>query len=85
MRLVFAERAWEDYLHWQATDRRRLERVNRLIKDILRSPCEGIGHPEPVRHELAGLWSRRIDREHRLVSFVRDGAVRIVQARYHYG
>lgn len=85
MKLVFAERAWEDYLYWQATDRGRLERVNRLIKDILRSPFEGIGHPEPLRHELAGFWSRRIDREHRLVYLVRDEAVHIVQARYHYG
>ena len=84
MKLVFAERAWEDYLHWQATDRGRLRRVNRLIKDILRSPYEGIGHPEPLRYELAGLWSRRVDREHRLVYFVRDDAVHIVQVRYHY-
>lgn len=84
MKLVFAERAWEDYLHRQATDLKRLERINRLIKDVLRSPFEGIGHPEPLRHELAGLWSRRIDREHRLVYLVRDGSVHIVQARYHY-
>lgn len=84
MKPVFAERAWEDDLHWQATDRRRLERINRLIKDILRSPFEGIGNPEPLRHELAGFWSRRIDREHRLVYLVRDGSVHIVQARYHY-
>lgn len=84
MKLVFAERAWEDYLHRQATDLKRLERINRLIKDVLRSPFEGIGHPEPLRHELAGLWSRRIDREHRLIYLVRDGSVHIVQARYHY-
>ena len=84
MKLVFSERAWEDYLHWQATDRARLQRVNRLIKDIVRSPYEGIGHPEPLRHELAGLWSRRLDREHRVVYLVRDDAVQIVQARYHY-
>ena len=84
MKLVFAERGWEDYLYWQTTDRGRLQRVNRLSKDILRSPFEGIGHPEPLRHELAGLWSRRIDREHRLLYFVRDDAVQIVQARYHY-
>lgn len=84
MKLVFAERAWEDYLHRQATDLKRLERINRLIKDVLRSPFEGIGHPEPLRHELAGLWSRRIGREHRLVYLVRDGSVHIVQARYHY-
>lgn len=85
MKLVFAERVWEDYRHWQATDPDRLKRVNRLIRDTLRSPFEGIGHPEPLRHELAGLWSRRIDREHRLVYFVRNRAVHIVQARYHYG
>ena len=84
MKLVFSERACEDYLHWQATDRARLQRVNRLIKDIVRSPFEGIGHPEPLRHELAGLWSRRVDREHRMVYFVRNNAVQIVQARYHY-
>ena len=84
MKLVFSERAWEDSLHWQATDRARLQRVNRLIKDIVRSPYEGIGHPEPLRHELAGLWSRRVDREHRLVYFAREESVSIVQARYHY-
>ena len=85
MKLVFSKRAWEDHLHWQVTDEGRLRRVNRLIKDISRSPYEGIGNPEPLRHELAGLWSRRVDREHRLVYFIRDGAVHIVQARYHYG
>ncbi len=84
MNLVFTQRAWDDYLYWQGCDRNRLRRVNRLIKEIIRSPYEGIGRPEPLRHELAGLWSRRIDREHRLLYLVRDGAVHIVQARYHY-
>lgn len=84
MRLIFSEHAWEDYLHWQKTDRRALRRINELIRAIERSPHEGIGKPEPLKHALAGYWSRRIDEEHRLAYTVRDGDVLIVQARYHY-
>lgn len=84
MRLVFSEHAWRDYLHWQTTDRKMLKRVNSLIGDILRSPHDGIGKPEPLRHGLAGYWSRRIDSEHRLVYKVESDAVLIAQCRHHY-
>ena len=84
MRLVFSEHAWRDYLHWQTTDRKRLERINTLIQDVLRSPHDGIGKPEPLRHGLTGYWSRRVDSEHRLVYKVENDAVLIAQCRHHY-
>ena len=84
MKIVFAERAWEDYLHWQATDEAMLRRVNELIRDASRSPFKGIGKPEPLRHEFAGWWSRRITQEHRLIYRVSDGMLQIAQCRYHY-
>jgi toxin YoeB len=84
MNLVFAEQAWEDYLHWQETDRRTLARINLLIKDILRQPFSGIGKPEPLKHAYRGYWSRRIDSEHRIVYRIADDAVWIAQLRYHY-
>lgn len=84
MRLIFSERAWADSLHWQATDGRLLERVNLLLKECSRTPFAGIGKPEPLRGELAGWWSRRIDREHRLVYRVAEGGLMIAQCRYHY-
>ena len=84
MKLVFSRHAWDDYLHWQNTDRRMVRRSNVLIEDILRSPFEGIGKPEPLKNQLAGCWSRRIDTEHRLVYRVEGGSIQIVQARHHY-
>ena len=84
MKLVFAEHAWGDYLQWQSTDRKRLRRLNHLIQEILRSPYDGIGKPEPLKHGLAGYWSRRIDSEHRVVCKVEGDAVRIAQCRHHY-
>ena len=84
MKLVFSRHAWDDYLHWQNTDRRMVRRINVLIEDILRSPFEGIGKPEPLKNQLAGCWSRRIDTEHRLVYRVEGGSIQIVQARHHY-
>lgn len=84
MRLQFSDAAWEDYLHWQATDRRRLERINTLLKAILRAPYEGLGKPERLRFDKAGWWSRRIDLEHRVVYRVVDGNVLIAALRYHY-
>ena len=84
MRLIFSQEAWEDYLHWQKTDRRLLNRINLLIREILRSPFEGIGKPEPLKHGLAGYWSRRINDEHRLVYKVDGESVMIAQCRYHY-
>lgn len=84
MKIIFSSQAWDDYLHWQRTDRKILKRVNDLIKEISRTPFEGTGKPEPLRHALAGYWSRRIDEEHRLIYKVDEDAVVIAQARYHY-
>ncbi len=83
-KLVFSDEAWEDYLHWQETDRSMVRRINQLIKDIRRSPYEGIGKPEPLKHQLAGWWSRRIDAEHRFVYRVTENAVEIATLRHHY-
>ena len=84
MKLVFAEKAWEDYLYWQKTDKKILKRINTLIKDITREPFEGIGKPEPLKHALSGYWSRRINDEHRIVYKVQDDSLLIAQLRYHY-
>ncbi len=83
--ISFERRAWEDYLYWQKHDKAKLKRINQLIRDIQRNPFEGPGKPEPLKHELAGFWSRRIDHEHRLVYTVQDGRLIIAQCRYHYG
>jgi toxin YoeB len=88
VKLVFADQAWEDYLHWQASDANVLERLNGLIKECMRSPFKGVGKPEPLRGELRGWWSRRITLEDRLVYRVTGtGAAQqleIAQCRYHY-
>jgi toxin YoeB len=84
MKLIFAEEAWEDYLEWQRQDRKMLERINKLIREIQRHPFEGIGKPEPLKHALAGFWSRRISDEHRIVYKVEGDALLIAQLRYHY-
>ena len=84
MKLIFSEHAWEDYLYWQKTDPKILKRINQLIKEAQRSPHEGIGKPEPLRHALAGYWSRRINHEHRFVYKACDDALLIAQLRYHY-
>ena len=83
-KLIFSDEAWEDYLHWQDTDRSMVRRINQLIKDIRRSPYEGIGKPEPLKHQLAGWWSRRIDAEHRFVYRATEQAVEIAALRNHY-
>ncbi len=84
MKLIFAEKAWEDYLYWQKTDKQILKRVNTLIKEISRDPFEGIGKPEQLKHALSGYWSRRINDEHRIVYKVHGNAILIAQLRYHY-
>lgn len=84
MQIVFATRAWEDYLHWQRTDRKVVERINTLGREIARDPHRGIGKPEPLRHALAGWWSRRIDDTHRIVYRLEDGRLLIAQPRHHY-
>jgi toxin YoeB len=84
VKLIFSEHAWEDYLYWQRTDRKILKRVNNLIKEIQRSPFEGTGKPEPLRHGLSGYWSRRITDEHRIVYKVEKDSLHLAQLRYHY-
>jgi len=84
MKLTFSEHAWEEYLYWQKADKKVLRRINQLIKEIQRTPFEGIGKPEPLKHGLAGYWSRRINDEHRLVYKINEDAVLIAQLRYHY-
>ena len=84
MKLIFAENAWEDYLYWQKTDKKMLQRINTLIKDIKREPFEGIGKPEPLKHALSGYWSRRINDEHRIVYKIYQDSLLIAQMRYHY-
>ena len=84
MILLFSPQAWEDYLYWQQADKRLVRRINDLLKDIVRSPYDGIGKPEPLRHALAGFWSRRITDEHRLVYRIKGQNLEVVQLRYHY-
>ena len=84
MKITFTEQAWNDYLYWQKNDKRLLRRVNELIKATQRDPFDGVGKPEPLKHQLQGLWSRRINEEHRLVYEVRNDELRIIACRYHY-
>jgi toxin YoeB len=83
-RLTFTRSGWDDYTSWLDVDRQMLKRINRLINDVLRDPFGGIGKPEPLRNQLAGAWSRRIDGEHRLVYLVTDDGVCVIAARGHY-
>ena len=84
MILCFSDDAWEDYLYWQHHDKKIAKKINRLIKEIQRTPFEGIGEPEPLKYNWSGYWSRRITIEHRLVYRVTDTTVKIAQCRYHY-
>jgi len=84
LRLIFHEQAWEDYRYWQEQDRKTLKRINRLIEECRRTPFEGVGNPEPLKHNWSGFWSRRINQEHRLVYAVEDDALLIAQCRFHY-
>lgn len=84
MKLVFAELAWEDYLHWQKQDLKLMERINKLMEVTMREPYVGIGKPEPLKHALSGFWSRRINDEHRMVYRVTDHQLEIAQLRFHY-
>lgn len=86
MMLAWAPQAWEDYLYWQRTDKRMVKRINELVRAAMRTPFEGLGKPEPLRFDLAGCWSRRIDREHRLVYQLNEAtdSLIILQCRYHY-
>ncbi len=84
MRLSWEDEAWEDYLYWQGQDKKVLKRINALIRDIQRSPYEGIGKPEPLRENLSGMWSRRIDEVNRIVYYEKYGGIIIVSCRGHY-
>lgn len=84
MTYKLVEESWEDYLYWQKTDKKKLKRINELLKDIARNPYQGIGHPEPLKYKYSGYWSRRIDDEHRLIYKIEDDAILIAKCRYHY-
>jgi toxin YoeB len=84
MGIHFTAHAWEDYLSWQKEDKKLLKKINELIKAIGREPFSGIGKPEPLKHDLAGFWSRRIDREHRLVYKIEGNTMFIISCRFHY-
>jgi toxin YoeB len=84
LKLTFTPDGWDDYLYWETTDKAVLRRLNRLLEETLRTPFEGLGKPEQLRHQLAGCWSRRLTEEHRLVYRVTADAVVVLMARYHY-
>lgn len=84
MKIIFMDDAWQDFLYWQQCDKLILRKINQLIKEINRTPFEGSGKPEPLRENLAGFWSRRINLEHRLVYKVDNDSIIILQCRYHY-
>lgn len=84
MSITFAEIAWQQYLEWQATDEQIVERINELIKQTLREPFKGIGKPEPLKGDLKGFWSKRINHEHRLVYRFSKGNLEIISCKYHY-
>lgn len=84
MNLSWSSNAWDDYLYWQQHDKKVLKRLNTLLKDIQRQPFSGLGDPEPLKHQWSGYWSRRIDREHRLVYKASKDEITVIQCRYHY-
>ena len=84
MNLIFSDKAWEEYMYWQQTDKQILKKIYQLIRDIKREPFDGIGKPEPLKYELSGFWSRRISDEHRLVYEVSESYIAIVSRRFHY-
>ena len=84
MKIIWTYTAWKDYLYWQSRDKKKLRRINELIKSTLRDPFNGIGNPEALKHDLQGYWSRRIDGEHRLVYSFHDEVLEIIACRYHY-
>ena len=84
MRLLWEDRAWDDYLYWQGQDKKTLKRINALLNDIKRNPFDGIGKPEPLKGNMSGFWSRRIDEANRIVYFEKDDIVYVVACRGHY-
>jgi toxin YoeB len=83
-KLVWTSAAWDDYVYWQGQDRKSLKRINQLVKDTMRDPERGIGKPEPLRENLSGFWSRRIDDTHRLVYAIEKDQIVVIACRYHY-
>lgn len=84
MKYIFVDESWEDYLYWQKTNKKILQKINQLLKDISRNPYTGIGKPEPLKYKYSGFWSRRIDGEHRLIYIVRNDEILIAKCRFHY-
>ena len=84
MKYVFVDESWEDYLYWQNTDKKKLRKINELLKDIARNPFDGTGKHEPLKHKYSGFWSRRIDDEHRLIYKYEDNEIQIAKCRFHY-
>jgi toxin YoeB len=84
MKLAFTEIAWTEYVEWVETDKKMVRRINQLLKDMQRDPFNGIGKPEPLKHNWAGCWSRRLDEKHRLVYLVKDGTLEVQSLRDHY-
>ena len=84
MNILFTERSWKDYTHWQKTDKKIVKRINDLLKDLGRNPHTGIGKPEPLKYDFQGAWSRRIDSEHRLIYEATKNETRIIACRYHF-
>jgi len=85
MKVDFHEQGWEDYLYWQTQDKKTIKKINDLIKDIKRNGHDGIGHPEPLKHDLTGLWSREIDKKNRLVYRIENDTIEIAECRTHHG
>jgi len=84
MKYIFVDESWEDYLYWQKIDKKMVKRINNLLKDISRTPFDDIGKPEQLKYKYKGFWSRRIDREHRLIYQVKEDEILIAKCRYHY-
>lgn len=84
MNILFTDEAWEDYLYWQQYDKKLVKKINSLSKEMKRTPFEGTGKPEPLKHEMQGCWSRRVNQEHRIVYEVFDEQINIIACRYHY-
>ncbi len=84
MKIIFHPNGWDDYIYWQQNDNKILKKINKLIKEIMRNPFEGTGKPEPLKFDLLGFWSRRIDQEHRIVYRVEKNNLHILTCRYHY-
>lgn len=84
MKITFSDQAWEDYVYWQQIDKNLVKKINKLIKEIKRTPFEGTGKPEPLKYNLAGFWSRRITEEHRLIYEISEDSILVASCRYHY-